>query len=430
MKIYRLLAFVVIFVFSLNSVLADATEGEKIFKANCTACHAINDKIVGPALKDVHKRRNPEWLLKWIKNSQALIKSGDATAVALYKENNESVMTSFEQLSDAEIKSIVDYIQKESEQPALTTATASVSGSETGKTETSSSNGSFYNQTTFIALVVMTFILLVLLFIINKVKKVVDELHAQKFPSTEDNSVETTVSWKQNKASFRYKLFVKHPVVGTLVVSLLFMLTFGLYGFDYGNKYIGVQKGYAPEQPIKYSHELHAGTYKINCLYCHNGADKGKQASIPSPSTCMNCHMHVQAKEKYNGSVSPEIQKIYNAVGWDAEKRAYDPSKEKTPIKWVRIHNLPDHAYFNHAQHVKIGKVECQACHGPIEKMPVVSQQRSLQMGWCINCHREAKVDVANNDYYEKLHAKLKLDGKSMVTVAQNGGLECGKCHY
>ncbi len=430
MKIYRLLAFVVIFVFSLNSVLADATEGEKIFKANCTACHAINDKIVGPALKDVHKRRNPEWLLKWIKNSQALIKSGDPTAVALYKENNESVMTSFEQLSDAEIKSIVDYIQKESEQPAQTTATASVAGDGTSKTESNSNNSGFYSQTTFWALLVMTLILVVLLFVINKVKKVVDELHAQKFPATEENSEPIAISWKQNKASFRYKLFVKHPVVGTLMVSLLFMLVFGLYGFDYGNKYIGVQKGYAPEQPIKYSHELHAGTYKINCLYCHNGADKGKQASIPSPSTCMNCHMHVQAKEKYNGSVSPEIQKIYNAVGWDAEKRAYDPTKEKTPIKWVRIHNLPDHAYFNHAQHVKIGKVECQACHGPIEKMPVVSQQRSLQMGWCINCHREAKVDVANNNYYEKLHAKLKLDGKSMVTVAQNGGLECGKCHY
>jgi len=427
MKIYRLLAFVVIFVFSLNSVLADAAEGEKLFKANCTACHAINEKIVGPALKDVHKRRNPEWLLKWVKNSQALVKAGDPTAVALFKENNESVMTSFEQLSDSEVKSILEYVQKESEQPAQA-ATASTS-SESKPSASGTSNGSFYNQTTFYALLVMALILLILLFIINKVKKVVDELHAQKFPASEE-SEEHTISWKLNKSSFRYKLFIKHPVVGTLVVSLMFMLVFGLYGFDYGNKYIGVQKGYAPEQPIKYSHELHAGKYKINCLYCHNGADKGKQASIPSPSTCMNCHMHVQAKEKYNGSVSPEIQKIYNAVGWDAEKRAYDPSKEKTPIKWVRIHNLPDHAYFNHAQHVKIGKVECQACHGPIEKMPVVSQQRSLQMGWCINCHREAKVDVANNNYYEKLHAKLKLDGKSMVTVAQNGGLECGKCHY
>ena len=208
------------------------------------------------------------------------------------------------------------------------------------------------------------------------------------------------------------------------------MIVLGLIGFDYGNKVVGVQKGYMPAQPIKYSHQLHAGTYKINCQYCHSGADKSKQATVPSASTCMNCHMHVTASAKYDGKVSPEIQKIYDAVGWDANKKAYDPSKTQTPIKWVRVHNLPDHAYFNHAQHVKIGKVECQACHGPVETMQVVSQQRSLQMGWCINCHREAKVDVANNDYYVKLHAELKKEGKSSITVAQNGGTECGKCHY
>jgi hypothetical protein len=275
----------------------------------------------------------------------------------------------------------------------------------------------------------MSLVLAIIVFVLYRIQKVVESLYEQKEPAAAAAEKAENVSWKNNRLSFRYKLFKKHPVVGTILVSLLFMVVFGLLGFDYGNKEIGVQKGYAPVQPINYSHELHAGTYKINCLYCHSGADKGKQASIPSASTCMNCHMHVQAK-KEDGKVSPEIQKIYNAVGWDAEKRMYDPSKPKTPIKWVRIHNLPDHAYFNHAQHVKIGKVECQACHGPIETMKVVSQQRSLQMGWCINCHREANVDVANNDYYEKLHANLKTEGQASITVAQNGGLECGKCHY
>ncbi len=432
MKLHRLLSAVVISLVSLNLAFADAAEGEKLYKANCTACHAINDKVVGPALKDVHKRRDAKWLVKWIKNSQALVKSGDATAVQLYKENNESVMTSFEQLSDAEITSIIDYIKQESEAPAAAPATAGTSGTEApaAGADSGASSGGFYSTTTYVSLMVMAAILVLIAIILIRLKKVVDGLYQQKFPEQAAAEAAENISWKDNKKSFRYKLFKKHPVAGAIVVSLMFTVVFGLYGFDYGNKYIGVQKGYAPEQPIKYSHELHAGTYKINCLYCHNGADKGKQASIPSPSTCMNCHMHVQAKEKYNGSVSPEIQKIYDAVGWDAEKRAYDPSKEKKPIKWVRVHNLPDHAYFNHAQHVKIGKVECQACHGPVETMAVVSQQRSLQMGWCINCHREAKVDVANNDYYEKLHANLKAEGKEMVTVAQNGGLECGKCHY
>jgi mono/diheme cytochrome c family protein len=426
MKLSKLLTLAVTILLSYQLTFADAAEGEQLYKANCTACHAINEKIVGPALKDVHKRRESAWLLKWIKNSQKLIAAGDPVAVQLYKENNESPMLSFENLSDAQITSIVDYIKKESEAPAapVVASTASIT-----PTETNSNGSGFYSNVTYYALIVMAIVLALIVFVLYRIQNVVNGLFEQKHPDVVAAEKAQEVSWKDNKLSFRYKLFKKHPVVGTIVVSLLFMVIFGLLGFDYGNKEIGVQKGYAPTQPINYSHELHAGTYKINCLYCHSGADKSKQATIPSASTCMNCHMHVQAK-KEDGKVSPEIQKIYNAVGWDAEKRMYDPSKPKTPIKWVRIHNLPDHAYFNHAQHVKIGKVECQACHGPIETMKVVSQQKSLQMGWCINCHREANVDVANNDYYEKLHANLKIEGQTSITVAQNGGLECGKCHY
>lgn len=429
MKLSRLLTLAISFLLTAQLASADVAEGEKLYQANCTACHAINEKVVGPALKDVHKRREAKWLVKWIKNSQALIKTGDPVAVKIYKEYNESVMTSFESLTDAQITSIVDYIKQESEAPAKAAVVATVAGGTAAPTSSTGGNG-FYTSTTFYALIFMAIILVLIAFILKRIQNVVEELYVQKFPQVAAQEKETTTSWKDNTLSFRYKLFKKHPIVGTMLVMLLFTLIFGLYGFDYGVREIGVQKGYAPVQPINYSHELHAGTYKINCLYCHSGADKGKQASIPSASTCMNCHMHINASAKYDGKVSPEIAKIYAAVGWDAEKRAYDPSKPKTPIKWVRIHNLPDHAYFNHAQHVKIGKVECQACHGPIEKMAVVSQQRSLQMGWCINCHRESKVDVANNDYYDKLHANLKLDGKEMITVAQNGGLECGKCHY
>jgi mono/diheme cytochrome c family protein len=402
MRLLKITSLFLLFTFTTRLAFADVAEGEKLFTANCTSCHAINEKVVGPALKDVHKRREAAWLTKWIKNSQALVKSGDATAVALYKENNESVMTSFENLSDAQITSIVEYVKAESEKPAAV-ATASVSGDAT--VSAGGAQDGFYNSTTFWGLTVIAIILFVIVFILFSIRKVVDQLYA-------------------------YKLFKKHPVVGVMVVSIAFTAVIGLYGFDYGNKEVGVQQGYAPTQPINYSHELHAGKYKINCLYCHSGADKSKQATIPSPSTCMNCHMHVTASKNYDGNVSPEIQKIYNAVGWDADKKAYDPTKPQTPIKWVRIHNLPDLAYFNHSQHVKIGKVECQACHGPIETMKVVSQQTSLQMGWCINCHREAKVDVANNDYYEKLHADLKAQGKSYATVANVGGLECGKCHY
>lgn len=428
MNFSKITTFLALAALPFQLLFADVAEGEKLFNANCVSCHAINEKVVGPALKDMSKRREEQWLLKWIKNSQAMVKSGDATAVQLYKEYNELVMTPFEQFSEGQIKSIIEYVKAQSEAPAPAQVVDISGGGATNLTsDKASSEDGFYNNTTFVALSIMALVLLIVALVLMRIKKTVEEIYISKFPqeaaAEKGPEVDVRTTWK-------YKLFKKHPVVGAIVVSLAFTIVLGIYGFDYGNKEVGVQQGYAPVQPINYSHELHAGTYKINCMYCHSGADKSKQATIPSASTCMNCHNHVTASAKYDGQVSPEIQKIYDAVGWDANKKMYDPTKPQTPIKWVRIHNLPDLAYFNHAQHVSIGKVECQACHGPIEEMAVVQQHASLQMGWCINCHREAKVDVANNDYYEKLHADLKAEGKSYSTVEQIGGLECGKCHY
>jgi hypothetical protein len=386
----------------------------------------LNEKVVGPALKGVNEKYDEAWLIKWIKNSQALVKSGDAKAVKAYNENNQAVMTSFENLSDAQVKSILEYIKTP---PVAQAAAAPVGGTatSTGTEVAATAQDAFYNNTTFIALSIMALILFVIVFVLYRIKQTVQGIYNSKFPEQAALEAEPVVDVK---TTWKYKLFTKHPVVGTIIVILGFTVVLGIYGFNYGQTEVGVQQGYAPAQPINYSHELHAGKYKINCLYCHNGADKGKQATIPSASTCMNCHMHVTASAKYDGQVSPEIAKIYDAVGWDSEKKAYDPTKQQKPIKWVRIHNLPDLAYFNHAQHVKAGKVECQSCHGAVETMKVVYQQSSLQMGWCINCHREAKVDVDNNDYYEKLHEDLKAQGKSYATVSNIGGLECGKCHY
>jgi mono/diheme cytochrome c family protein len=425
MKFSKITTLFAVAALQFQIATADVAEGEKLFNANCVSCHAINDRVVGPALKNMHERREEAWLISWIKNSQKLIKSGDPIAVELSKEYNGLVMPSYEQFSNDQIKSIIEYVKEQSNAPAPVVATAASASADGGVTP---AQDSIYNNTTFIALALMAAILLIVIFVLMRIKQTVDNIYMEKFGTPQDKA-DAAVA-RVDKTSLRYKLFKKHPVVGAIVVSVGFVLVLGLVGFDYGNKKVGVQKGYAPAQPINYSHELHAGLYKINCLYCHTSAETSKQASIPSASTCMNCHNHITASDKYDGNVSPEIQKIYDAVGWDAQKRAYDPSKPQTPIKWVRIHNLPDLAYFNHAQHVTAGGVECQSCHGPIEKMAVVEQHSSLQMGWCINCHREAKVDVANNDYYEKLHADLKAQGKSYATVEQIGGLECGKCHY
>ena len=190
---------------------------------------------------------------------------------------------------------------------------------------------------------------------------------------------------------------------------------------------VGVTKGYAPEQPIAFSHKLHSGINGVDCNYCHHSARHGKSAAIPSGNVCMNCHTYINE----GPSGKAEIQKIYDAVGFDPEKGQYIEGYEQKPIKWVRIHNLPDHAYFNHAQHVVAGGIECQDCHGPIEEMEVVEQHSELTMGWCIDCHRQTEVQVADNDYYEEMHAKFKENhpGESF-NVADIGGIECGKCHY
>jgi hypothetical protein len=125
----------------------------------------------------------------------------------------------------------------------------------------------------------------------------------------------------------------------------------------------------------------------------------------------MNCHNAIKKE-------SPEIQKIYKAIETD------------TPIEWVRVHNLPDLAYFNHAQHTNVGGIQCQQCHGEIEKMEVVQQRSSLTMGWCIDCHRKTNVNAKDNAYYDKLVELHKSEGGKELKVANIGGLECSKCHY
>src|SRR5690349_1865105 len=183
----------------------------------------------------------------------------------------------------------------------------------------------------------------------------------------------------------------------------------GLYG-------IGIQQGYAPKQPIAFSHKIHAGQYEIDCKYCHTGVTKGKNATIPSVNICMNCHNQIKS-----GTLTGE-----NEIGKIV--RAFNENK---PIKWVRVHNLPDLAYFNHSQHVVVGNIQCETCHGPIQEMDVVRQHSLLTMGWCIDCHRTTNINNQGNAYYDKLMELHKANGKGdKMTVEEIGGLECSKCHY
>jgi hypothetical protein len=230
-----------------------------------------------------------------------------------------------------------------------------------------------------------------------------------------------------------WKAFVDNQFL--MLCSAVIMLLVSAY-FVYGFlMQIGINQGYEPVQPIHYSHKIHSGDNEIDCNYCHSSARVSKHSGIPSLNVCMNCHKSIY---EYNGETTDEyskefydaeIQKLYKAVGWDDESQEY--TGETQAVKWVRIHNLPDFSYFNHAQHVSVGDIECQTCHGPVEEMEIMYQYSPLTMGWCINCHRETNVKVKDNQYYEKIHEQLsKKYGVDKLTAAQMGGLECGKCHY
>lgn len=282
---------------------------------------------------------------------------------------------------------------------------------------------SFYSESTFLALIILAVVLAAIAALLFGIKRHLSALNAEK-----QGLAEQEPSFYEQKV--KPIIDAWNPTIATLVIAGGLLVVLGAFGYKFGMDEVGVQQGYAPSQPINFSHKIHAGQYEMDCKYCHSTVEKSKSASIPSLNTCMNCHKYVKASEKYNGKTSPEIQKIYNAIGFDGDNMEYIEGYEQKPIEWIRIHNLPDLAYFNHSQHVVVGQVECQTCHGPIEEMEKVYQYSTLQMGWCIDCHREHGIDAENNDYYEEAHKNMVAEGKDYISVADNGGLECSKCHY
>ena len=409
------LALVITMSFTVNAQDADPIAGKKLFNANCAACHKLNKKAVGPALKGVSAKYDKEWLYSWIKNSSAMIKSGDAQAVAIWEEYNKTAMTAFPLLSNADIDNILAYTDYTPPAPVASAATAAPVAAQ----------DSFSNDIILGALALVFAILVVMLILVNRT--------LQKIASAQG----VELSPKVEKPARRplWQAFAQNQFL--VLISVVFLLLSSAY-FAYGFlMQVGVDQGYMPVQPIHYSHKIHAGANQIECKYCHSSARVSKHSGIPSLNVCMNCHQNIA---EYNGEedlengytkdfYTKEIKKLYAAVGWDEENQQYTGKTE--PVKWVRIHNLPDFVYFNHAQHVQVGQIDCQTCHGPVEEMEVMYQYSPLTMGWCINCHRETNVKVENNEYYSKIHDALsKKYGVEKLTVAQMGGLECGKCHY
>ena len=427
----------------------DAKNGEKLFKANCTACHALDKQLVGPALGGVVDRLKKEqnldtdWLHKWIKDNKSLRESGDKYAIEVYEKFNKTEMLAYPNLTDQDINDILEYTTNPpAPEPAAADA-AATAGTDTNSVAAleAAKKESVNSKIILISLVAIGALLLWLLLKLNQLVKLqqseeLSELNANRAVSLGD-------------------LYRKYHYVGKGVLVVLGILA--AYGIWNWLMWIGVYKGYKPEQPIYFSHKIHAGENKIDCQLCHSSAKYGKVSEIPSMNVCMNCHRTIS---EYNGKyMEPgkdkafydgEIQKIYAATGWDPASQQYTGKTQ--PVEWVRIHNMPDFVYFDHSQHVVAGEqaiisshnkknpeakidVVCKACHGQVDTMNVVQMANDFTMGWCIECHRTTEVDMNNGynkEYFKNLHDKLKKQYGSgtKITVDAIGGLECGKCLY
>jgi mono/diheme cytochrome c family protein len=420
-KAFTGVLFAVILLFSNKALAAD---GATLFKENCANCHKPDKDATGPLFKGVRDRMpSPDWVYGWIANSQG---TNDPYAKAIKAKWGNSVMTAFgaNRFKKDEIDAILDYVDNY-KAPVVDPKVG-------GKTK---------DDDSYLIYGILTIILAIIAFVLLQVnsnlKKLTDEREG--------------IKRGEPVPFYRNKSYLMVGVIGLFFIGGYFLVQWGVG--------LGRSKDYQPEQPIYYSHQVHAGTNQIACLYCHTGAQDSKHANIPSVNTCMNCHMAINKYEgkdelvREDGTAvngTTEIQKLYDYAGWDPKanggKGAYKADNDgdgqpdgSKPIAWVRIHNLADHVYFNHSQHVKVGKQQCQTCHGNIQEMGEVKQFSDLSMGWCINCHRESKVDfpdtaaTSGNKYYsiyEKFHKDMKAGKMDSVTVENIGGTECQKCHY
>lgn len=372
--------------------------GKQLFEGNCKTCHKIHEKYIGPALQNVYNRApSIDWIKQFVYNSSKVIQSGDDYANDLYDEYQGVMMPGFP-FEDEQTMAILAYLKQETDKGPEEQATASTAeGAPAGQEGTAEKGPSTYLTTILIGLVI---VLVLILGVLGMILGILRRYINQQEDIDEESKEVVNQSYPLGK------MLTSRPVIflTTFIITALI-----IKGVINGLFSIGVQKGYKPTQPIAYSHELHAGQYQIDCNYCHTGVTKSRSANIPSANICMNCHSAIKTE-------SPEIQKIYASI------------EENKPIEWVRIHNLPDLAYFNHSQHVKVGELECQTCHGNVEEMEVVEQKSLLTMGWCIECHRTTEVNSKGNDYYDKLLEYHK--NKDVMVVEDIGGLECAKCHY
>ena len=332
---------------------------------NCVKCHSIGKgKLVGPDLADVKKRHDSAWFIKFICSSDSLRKAGDTSAKRLFLSYGKLPMPNYN-FSSEEINALVDYIDFESLKL---------------KANPNFLDNSFSKRPPSNSWLFILCLLLILLPVMD----------------------------------LAFTKFVKIKYLNFILIFAGFWLLGKIVYEEAG--YMGRSLGYEPDQPVKFSHRVHAGENKINCIYCHTGVNESKYASIPSTNLCLNCHNVI----RYGTNTGEaEIDKIHNAV---------DQGKS---ISWVRVYKLPDFVFFSHAQHVRVGKIDCKECHGDVANMGRIQQFTDLSMGWCMNCHKKTNVQFNNNYYTLYEQHKDLLSGKiEKVTAEDIGANDCLRCHY
>jgi mono/diheme cytochrome c family protein len=487
---YLTLAIVCFGFFASEAHAADPKKGMTLFNGKCASCHSGAGKLTvdgsGPALNGAEARWKEAGgdIYAWISNSTSVVLSGEPYAVALFNKWNKVTMTAFPELKKEDIDDILAYIDNKSKYGAVDEATAMAANGGGGAAAGGAAAGPKKEEGPNYTLWILFAVLLGAVATLGRYVHNLNRLAQQRTGESVD-------------APKSMMAIVFNPSVVKFIIFGLIILG----GYTTVNNAIGLsrQQNYAPDQPIKFSHILHAGKHKIDCQYCHDGARRSKHGSIPAVNTCMNCHTVVAKGPQYG---TAEIIKIYAAASFnpaakggrtyftaadadsvrlkayaewletanaeDLEKAETKVKTEKSianqlesiktlmgkPIEWIRIHNLPDHAYFNHSQHVVAGGQACQTCHGKVEEMEVVKQYSPLSMGWCVNCHRQTEVKFGENPYYgpdsamnkttgkmervdtsgyssyEVYHKQIRDGKRKGVTVEDIGGLECQKCHY
>jgi len=383
LKRFTLSVFLILFLIT-NFSFGQTAESETNF-AVCKACHTIGGgKLVGPDLKGITERRDEVWLIKFIHNSQQLIDAGDPVAIQVFEENSKIPMPPNPQLSEDQVKDILLYIKNGGKVAESELAEAKEEVIEEVIPEDDKTQLLYEQKRDDARNLRVTFIVMLVLVVISLFDLLVTKI-------------------------------IKHRWIHTIII-LVSLLIIGEVIFVEATS-LGRQQYYQPEQPVWFSHKVHSDQNQIDCQYCHFTADKSMHSGIPPVSVCMNCHNQVKTG-KITGEA--EIAKVVDA---------YNNGK---PIAWVKVHNLPDHVYYSHAQHVNVGKLDCTECHGEVEKMDQVIQVNDLSMGWCVDCHRTKEVQFANKfyDQYKKLHEELNRGEKSSVVVTDVGGEDCQRCHY